>query len=114
MEVQAQAPTIPLAYIITCRTYATWLHGDKRESVDPKHNEFGTLKIKYDPDLENTMKSLCKEKPFLMNESQREIVLQSVINTCKFANWHLYAANIRSNHMHIVVRAPKEPVKVAI
>lgn len=32
----------PLAYLITFRTYGTWLHGDERGSVDKNHNKFGT------------------------------------------------------------------------
>lgn len=114
MKTQNNKKPIPLAYIITCRTYATWLHGDARKSVDPKHNEFGTPKITYNPDFQNIMQNLCKEQAFLMNASQRATVLQAVINTCRFANWHLHAANIRSNHMHIVVTALKEPEKVAV
>jgi hypothetical protein len=33
---------IPLAYLITFRAYGTWLHGDKRGSVNRFHNRFGT------------------------------------------------------------------------
>lgn len=32
----------PLAYLITCRCYGTWLHGDARGSVDREHNGPGT------------------------------------------------------------------------
>src|SRR5258707_2268858 len=35
----------PLAYLITLRTYGTWLHGDERGSMDRKHNVYGTSKI---------------------------------------------------------------------
>jgi hypothetical protein len=31
----------PLAYLTTFITYGTWLHGDKRASVDDEHNRFG-------------------------------------------------------------------------
>ena len=34
--------SVPLAYLITFRTYGTWLHGDARGSVDREHNVFGT------------------------------------------------------------------------
>jgi hypothetical protein len=30
-----------LAYLITFRSYGTWLHGDNRGSVDRFHNRFG-------------------------------------------------------------------------
>ncbi|OGT25483.1 MAG: hypothetical protein A3I77_04115 [Gammaproteobacteria bacterium RIFCSPLOWO2_02_FULL_42_14] len=105
---------IPLAYIITCRTYATWLHGDERNSVDRYHNKFLTPRIKPNPVLEKVRKQLCKETPYLMNAPQRETVLQSIIKTSECANWHLYAAHVRTNHMHIVVSAPKEPEKITV
>lgn len=105
---------IPLAYIITCRTYATWLHGDKRTSVDRHHNKFLTPRIKHNLALEKTRKEYCKESMYLMDAPERETVLQSIIKTCEFSNWHLHAAHVRSNHMHIVVTAPKEPEKVAV
>ena len=31
---------IPLAYLITFRTYGTWQHGDERGSVDREHNRY--------------------------------------------------------------------------
>jgi len=31
----------PMAYLITFRSYGTWLHGDKRGSVDRHHNRYG-------------------------------------------------------------------------
>jgi len=49
-----------------------------------------------------------------MNAAQRKTVLQSIINTCQFASWHLHAANIRSNHIHVVVNALKEPEQIAV
>ena len=36
------------------------------------------------------------------------------IDTCQFTKWHLHAAHVRTKHMHIVMRAPKEPGKVAV
>src|SRR6266542_2148434 len=30
----------PLAYFISFRTYGTWLHGDKRGSIDRFHNRY--------------------------------------------------------------------------
>ena len=36
---------IPLGYLITFRAYGTWLHGDRRRSVDRFHNQYGTPDI---------------------------------------------------------------------
>ena len=37
---------IPLAYLITFRCYGTWLHGDKRGSIDRFHNAHKSPHIK--------------------------------------------------------------------
>lgn len=105
---------IPLAFILTCRTYASWFHGDERGSVDPNHNEYLTPRIKPNANFKKAMEDDCKEGMFLMNAPQRQTVLESIINTCKFANWHLHAAHVRSNHMHIVLKSEKEIERVSI
>lgn len=111
---QKNTKSIPCAYMITCRTYGTWLHGDARESVDPKHNKFLTPKIKPNGGLQNDMRNLCKEEKFILNAQQREIVLDSIIQTCRHANWLLYAAHVRSNHMHVVLHSEKTPEQIAV
>ena len=44
----------PLAYLLTLRTYATWLHGDDRQSVDRNGNN-----IYGRPDLLRKKGSFC-------------------------------------------------------
>ncbi|MCX7120327.1 MAG: transposase [Gammaproteobacteria bacterium] len=105
---------IPLAFILTCRTYASWVHGDARGSVDPKHNKFLTPRLKPNNNLKKIMQDNCTENMFLMNAPQRQTVLESIINTCKFAGWHLHAAHVRSNHLHVVLNTEKEIEKVSI
>ena len=60
------------------------------------------------------MEKNCKEDIFVMNVAQREIVLQSVIDTCRSANWYLHAAHVRSNHIHIVLQTEKKPEQAMI
>ena len=105
---------IPLAYFITFRTYATWLHGDSRSSVDSNNNVYLKPKIKPLPDLEKKMRAICNEDKYLMNAEQRATVLKSIVSTCQFADWRLYAAHVRTNHVHIIVKAPKDPKKIAV
>ena len=35
-----------LAYFISFRTYATWLHGDKRGSIDRFHNRYQVINVR--------------------------------------------------------------------
>jgi len=39
----------PLAYMITFRTYGSWLHGDERGSIDRHHNRFGGPRVSVNP-----------------------------------------------------------------
>lgn len=109
-----QPKPIPLAYIITCRTYASWLHGDPRGSVDRKRNKILQPKIKHNPGLHHAMKAACKESEFVMNAQQRQVVLHSIIDTCQHSTWYLHAAHVRSNHIHVVLTAEKPPERIVM
>lgn len=100
----------PLAYLITIRTYGTWLHGDERGSVDAHgKNIFGAPKISYRKNLENRMKENLKNEVFVFNEKQREIVDESIKETCNSRGYNLFAINVRKNHVHAVVSANLKP-----
>ena len=49
---------IPLAYFITFRSYGTWLHGDKRGSVDRLHRRF-VLPCSQQIHSDKTMNVIC-------------------------------------------------------
>ena len=54
---------IPLGYLITFRTYGTWLHGDPRGSVDRFHNIYGTPKLPPSPIRQEYERRLMKMPP---------------------------------------------------
>ena len=93
------------AYFITIRTYATWMHGDKRGSVDSKHNKFGMPGIKPSHTLHYAMKQSANEDAFLLDEKMRETVLQSIMQTCRCLNWKIFAIHVRTNHAHLVIQS---------
>jgi REP element-mobilizing transposase RayT len=43
------------------------------------------------------------EKPVVLNETQRAIVQETIVQHCEIRGWHLHAVNCRSNHCHAVV-----------
>jgi REP element-mobilizing transposase RayT len=96
---------IPFAYFLTFRTYGSWLHGDPRLSVDPKHNIYGTPRISANLGLLDTMKKECKEDEFILETSERNTVLESIIETCNYNHWYLHAAHVRTNHVHIILQS---------
>jgi len=104
----------PLAYLITLRTYGTWLHGNKKLSVD-RHgfNVYKTPKLEANSNLEKRMLQTLKHKPFLFNENQRRIIESAVHEVCEYRIYNLQAINVRSNHLHCVVSAEMNPKLIA-
>src|SRR6185295_9124897 len=104
-----QDRTSPVGYLITFRCYGTWLHGDDRVSVDRHHRVHGapglapsTLRRQHD-------RYLLKQPPVKLNASQRPIVESAIRETCTIRRWKLWSVNVRTNHVHAVVSANKDP-----
>jgi len=102
----------PLAYLITFTTYGTWLHGDKRASVNKEHNRFGEKFVPCSPGLNTKEQSFLKHQPIKLNALHRNIVLQAILEVCKFRGWLAHAVHVRSNHIHIVVSGREKPEKM--
>ena len=102
----------PLGYLITFRTYGTWLHGDKRGSVDRHNNRYGAPLIKPNPDWLAYNKSRLKHAPVKLNQKQRALIKHSIEPTCDIRGWRLYKTNVRTNHVHTVVGAACGPGRV--
>lgn len=61
----------PIAYLITIRTYGTWLHGDKRSSVDlRRQNVYDTPRVRPNAALSKLMADKMKGPPFLLDGRQ--------------------------------------------
>jgi|SRR5882757_7501227 len=101
----------PLAYLITFRTFGTWLHGDERASVDTHKNKniYGAPKITANENLQNLMKANMSQSPVLLNKEQQSSVEEAIKQVCLNKNFRLYAINVRSNHVHTVVSAQLFP-----
>ena len=46
------------------------------------------------------------EEPVVLTLVQRDLVTSVVRKHCEIRQWTLYAVNVRSNHVHVLVRAP--------
>lgn len=96
---------IPLAYLITFRTYGSWLHGDERGSVSRHKNKFRSPRLKYEPNWLKTNKARLKDASVVLDAKQRECVKSAIKETCLVRKWALLALNVRTNHAHAVVTA---------
>ncbi len=108
--IEFQARTSPLGYLITFRTYGTWLHGDERGSMDRGfHNRFGTPKIKPSQGLVTCETELLKYPPVIFNPEQRQTVEDAINEVCAVRGYYLHAVNPRTNHVHTVVSGSGKP-----
>ena len=98
----------PLAYLITWTTYGTWLHGDARGWV-----QSGQPGIQPPAPLRRAaMQRRMTEEPVLLEETQRQLVENTIRQHCTIRGWMLHAINVRSNHVHVVVSADTTPEQV--
>jgi REP element-mobilizing transposase RayT len=102
---------IPLGYLITFRSYGTWLHG-KRGSVDRFHNVYGTPRLPSDAKRKEYNQRLLKQPPVKLTAPKRAASLSAIRETCEIRKWKLWASNIRSNHVHAVISATCKPERI--
>jgi REP element-mobilizing transposase RayT len=103
----------PLGYLLTFRTYGTWLHGDERHSVD-RHgkNIYGVPKVPPSQNLSRVMSDNRGGEEFLLNGPQRAVVESAIRIVCEIRSYVLHAINVRTNHAHVVVGAAAPPEKM--
>jgi REP element-mobilizing transposase RayT len=93
----------PLAYLITFRSYGTWLHGDERGSIDRFHNRYRSPYIEPNENWRRHNAQILEGEPVELDESRRRSVDHAIRETCILRKWHLHALNVRTNHVHSVV-----------
>jgi REP element-mobilizing transposase RayT len=102
---------IPQGYLITFRSYGTWLHG-RAGSVDRFHNRYETPKLDRNNKRIEYNARLLKHPPVSFNGRERTAILAALKETSRIRKWDLWAANIRSNHVHLVVSGPEKPERI--
>jgi len=100
-----------LAYFLTFTTYGTWLHGTDKGagSVDRDHREYDSPFVAPDPRRQGKAMARMKEPPYVLTESARRVVRDAIVDLCEEKGWTLRALHVRSNHVHAVVSADREP-----
>lgn len=104
----------PLAYLITFRTYGTWLHGDERKSTRRYRKGKNETKIvEVNVPLKERMEEEMATAPVVLDRSQRKAVQDAIKEVCKHRDHYLHAVNVRSNHAHSVIGAQSKPERIA-
>src|SRR5947207_8267937 len=99
----------PLGYLITFRSYGTWLHGDARGSVDRFHRAYDTPKLPPNSARKEYEEVRLKQRAVILDSRQRAAIESGVRETCTIRKWSLWALNVRTNHVHAVVSANRKP-----
>jgi REP element-mobilizing transposase RayT len=91
----------PLAFFITWTIYGSHLQGDesgwrrRREGDQPPQ-----------PQLAQWRREQLKHEVIHLSAQQRAVVEQECRRHCEIRNWHPWAINARSTHVHAVITAP--------
>ena len=73
----------PLGYLITFRSFGTWLHGDRRGSVNRFHNRFGTPRLPQNEGWRKYNRDALKQLPVRLGSRQRRAIEEAIRETCK-------------------------------
>jgi REP element-mobilizing transposase RayT len=97
----------PVGFLLTWTTYGTWLPGDERGWVW-KGKE---LQVE-DLDLKAVARDRLTEPPCTLDDEQRHLVEKTITDHCTIRQWHLHVVNCRTNHVHVVVSANRDPKEI--
>ncbi|MEQ9454767.1 MAG: transposase [Phycisphaeraceae bacterium] len=100
------------AYFLTWTTYGTRLAGDPRGSIDKQHNTPQSSLLKPHPKRHTANMLQLKEPPLVLSPNQRQLLNNVIPEHCAFRGWRLYAHNVRTNHIHVVLAADTTPEDV--
>jgi len=101
-------------YFLTWTCYGTWLHGDRRESVDKDHNTFGIPRLSPDEQLREHSRRALKFPEMRLCDTSRALVDAVIREHCRIREWRLHAINVRTNHVHVVVDCGETPPEPAM
>ncbi len=105
-------------WLLTWRTYGTWLPGDPRGSVTRVWNGSGPRE-EHDipgspvdgpmPGLEAAAREAMKGDSVWLTQSQADVLAEQFQETARFRMWIMLAGAVISNHVHLVVGVPGDP-----
>ena len=76
----------PLAYFISFRSYGTWVHGDKRGSIDRFHNRYGDPYLPPNEAWQRHNHKLLKTDPFILGQGREDRLKRQYARPVAFGN----------------------------
>lgn len=97
-----------ITYLLTWACYGTWVPS-KGGAIPRRQNQYGAPLPEADARKEYQSRIRMIQEPYLLDTVRRQVVLQSVQQVCSCRGWTLWAAHIRTNHVHVVATANCKP-----
>ncbi|HZQ54355.1 MAG TPA: transposase [Bryobacteraceae bacterium] len=95
-------------YLLTWACYGSWLTGQPG-AVSQTRNQYGAPLPEPDSHIESHSKNRMTQEPYVLDPRRRQVILQSLRDTCRCRSWILWAAHVRTNHVHVVITANTKP-----
>jgi REP element-mobilizing transposase RayT len=101
-----------MRYFITFACYGAHLRGNESGSVDRRHTLFGARVLEPDPQRAAAERRGMNQPPFELDSDSRAVVLETLQKVCLYRGWNLFAAHVRSSHVHVIIVGESPPEKV--
>jgi REP element-mobilizing transposase RayT len=75
-------------------------------------NQYGAPRMPARAGLKQAAEKTMHHPPVILDEWQRPVVENSIREVCAYRGYELYAVQVRTNHVHIVVAAAGKPEPV--
>jgi REP element-mobilizing transposase RayT len=107
----------PRHWLLTWRTYGTWLPGDgrgfvgtavTREGVREAHTAPGALYAEPAPPLREYATDIMRGPPVFLDVPHAGEVFGQLRETARIRGWEILALAVLSNHIHLVARTPED------
>ncbi len=73
--------------------------------MNHEHNQYGTKTLAPSDKLQRRTLEAIGHAPLTLDESSREIVRKAIVDHASIRQWRIWALNVRTNHVHVVVDA---------
>ncbi|MBI3693620.1 MAG: transposase [Acidobacteria bacterium] len=101
-----------MTYLTTLACYGCRLHGDESGSVDRGHNLHRNRLLEADRKRKAAEQRCMDQPPYSLDTARQAAVLRALEEVCTYRGWTLWAAHVRTNHVHAVVQADARPEKI--
>jgi REP element-mobilizing transposase RayT len=64
------------------------------------------------PQLENARHTQLRQPEYILDEARQQVVLRTILEVAAHRKWKVWAAHVRTNHVHVVVSASAKVQKV--